>query len=72
MAKRYYDNDSDGSMINTDPSAMANLPQNVLIMKYPRETGEMNETLDDTIKGIDKQKGQDNSKRNQHEQPEKY
>jgi len=70
--KRYYDNSSDGSMINSDSSAMANLPQDVKIIKYPSTSGYLNENLNDGMSGIDGQMKKDNSKKISNLQPEKY
>ena len=61
----------DGGMISEDHSAIANLPQNVMMKPYPRPGGYMPEDLDDTIRGIDEQMGEDNRKRMQHFHPKK-
>ena len=62
----------DSGMISEDHSAIANLPQNVMMKPYPRPGGYMPEDLDDTIRGIDEQMSKDNSKMEKHLQPEKY
>jgi hypothetical protein len=61
----------DGGMIKEDHSAIANLPQSVMMKPYPRPGGYMPEDLDDTIRGIDEQMGADNSKRKAHFHPKK-
>lgn len=45
----------DAGMIREDHSAIANLPQNVMIKAYPKAYGYLPEDLDDTIRGIDGQ-----------------
>ena len=42
-------------MISENHSAIANLPQEVMIKPYPPMPGYMPEDLDDTIHGIDRQ-----------------
>jgi hypothetical protein len=64
--KRYYDGGNydgmdmrraqerrDGDMITEDRSAIANLPQNVIMREYPRHNY-MSFDLDDSIRGVDK------------------
>src|SRR6266404_4800911 len=41
----------DGGMISEDHSAIANLPQSVMMKPYPKPDGYMPEDLDDTIRG---------------------
>ena len=45
----------DAGMIHEDHSAIANLPQQVMIKPYPKTDHYMPEGLDDTISGIDRQ-----------------
>lgn len=45
----------DGGMIREDRSAIANLPQNVMMKPYPMTGPYMPEGLDDTISGVDHQ-----------------
>ena len=82
MAKRFHESyagiDSrkaqehrDAGMISEDHSAMANLPQNVMMKPWPGEDSYMPENLDDTITGINAQKNLDNSKKNAHLEPKK-
>lgn len=85
MAKRYYKNkemyagadmknrmEYDSSMmVNEDRSAMANLPQSV-IMKYYPATPYENDTIPDTIKGIDVQVRDDMKHQKKGGYPEKY
>lgn len=62
----------DGGMISEDRTAMANLPQNVIMREYPKYDGARFPHLDDTIKGIDVQR-EDDKKQNKTEQyPWKY
>jgi hypothetical protein len=82
MAKRYHEEmkmnemkrcdscDSDG-MIKENHSAIANLPQEVMIKPYPMTGPYMGETYDDTIRGIDMQMDGDDSKRRAHAKPRK-
>jgi hypothetical protein len=62
----------DGGMIREDPSAIANLPQEVRITPYEKTGPWMPEVLEDTIKGVDGQMDADDSKRRQHFKPHKY
>ncbi len=61
----------DAGMISEDHSAIANMPQNVMMKPYPKEGGYMPESLDDTIRGVDHQMGKDNSKKMAHLDPKK-
>lgn len=61
----------DAGMIREDHSAVANLPQEVSMKYWPRENGFLPEDLDDTIRGIDRQMGYDNSKKFKHLYPKK-
>jgi hypothetical protein len=61
----------DMGMINEDHSAVANLPQNVMMKSYYKETDYLPENLDDTIRGIKFQMDYDNGKRKQHFKPKK-
>lgn len=83
MAKRHYDElyagagarrtqeMQDAGMISEDRSAIANLPQSVMIKAYPKTGPYMPEGLDDRISGIDKQMDMDDSKRRAHNVPKK-
>ncbi len=83
MAKRYYSGsyegrvDSertqkhDGSMISEDRSAIANMPQNVIMKDWSDKETYMPEDIDDTIRGIDEQIREDNGKRSKHLSPRK-
>ncbi len=84
MAKRYYNEGyyagesarrseerQEGGMLSEDKSAIANMPQNVIIKMYPKAEGYMPEDLDDTLRGVDEQMGADNSKRRAHFKPKK-
>ena len=82
MAKRYHgsyeDMDSvraqerkDASMVPNGNGAHAGMPTEVVMKPYPKDNSYMPENLDDTIKGVDAQKGMDNSKRRAHNVPKK-
>lgn len=61
----------DAGMIHEDHNAIANMPQNVMIKKYPK-TGPYNpEILDDTIESVDAQMDYDDSQRARHFNPKK-
>ena len=61
----------DASMISEDHSAIANMPQNVIMREYPRHDKYLPEDLDDTISGIEHQRGIDGSKLHEHLEPKK-
>ncbi len=61
----------DGGMLSEDHSAMANMPQEVIMKMYPKENDYTPEGLDDTISGIDRQKNMDYSKMKEHLVPKK-
>lgn len=73
--KRFYDADqngyemrmkremSDSRMISEDRSAIANLPQEVMIKAYPAEPYGTYPDLNDTQSGVDRQISQDSGKR---------
>lgn len=61
----------DAGMISEDHSAMANMPQGVIMRPYPTDNDYTPENLDDTISGIDRQKGMDHSKMKSHLMPKK-
>lgn len=83
MAKRYFSGsyegreDSertqkhDGAMISEDRTAIANMPQQVIMKDWSDKKIYMPEGLDDTIRGIDEQIREDNNKRSQHLKPRK-
>jgi hypothetical protein len=75
MAKRHYEDrrkaQMEESMISEDRSAIANLPQNVMIKAYSKNDDYMPEDINDGISGIDRQIGADNSKRKAHNVPKK-
>lgn len=88
MAKRYHDSTGpayydgmsarreqekqDAGMISEDHSAIANLPQNVMIKPYPMAGAYMAEGLDDRISGVDRQMDTlDGAKRRAHTVPKK-
>lgn len=61
----------DAGMIHEDHRAIANLPQEVRIMAYPKTGPYMPEGLDDTLRGIDQQVNYDDSQRKKHFFPKK-
>lgn len=61
----------DADMIYEDQSAMANLPQNVVMRPYPPTGPLLPERLDDTIRGVDYQMDVDDSQRARHMKPRK-
>jgi hypothetical protein len=69
---RRYQEMKDAGMIHEDHSAIANLPQNVMIKDWEHRGSYMPENLDDTARGIDRQMDEDGSKRSRHERPHKY
>ena len=79
MAKRkFYDateremESKEGSMLSDDRSAIANLPQNVMMKPYPRCPYGVESRLDDSISGIDRQIGADDSAARRGRSKEKY
>jgi hypothetical protein len=61
----------DAGMIHENHSAIANLPQEVMIKPYPKSGSYIPENLDDTIKGVDRQIDYDDNKRREHFMPKK-
>jgi hypothetical protein len=61
----------DGSMISEDHSAIANLPQNVIMKDWADHEAYLPDILDDTIVGINKQINYDDRKRSEHFVPKK-
>ena len=72
MAKKYYGSgkyegyegrnrqeSADSKMISYDYSATANLPQNVIMKKYAKTPVMGRASLEDTVRGVDYQMGQD-------------
>lgn len=64
----------DGAMIREDHSAIANLPQNVVMREYPRSPYVDQPDLNDNIRGIDEQMWKDSHGRDVKKggYPEKY
>jgi hypothetical protein len=77
-AKRYHEDGyrkeemREAGMINEDHSAIANLPQSIMIKGYPKTGPYMPENLDDTIRGVDKQMDKDDSDLKRHMRPRKF
>lgn len=61
----------DGSMIREDHSAVANLPQNVIMRPYRKGGYGIPEGLNDTIEGVDRQMAYDNKEMDKHLYPKK-
>ena len=61
----------DGGMIFEDRSAVANLPQEVMMKPWPMTRDYMPEGLHDDIRSVDAQMDMDNSKRREHNVPKK-
>lgn len=61
----------DGGMIMEDRSAIANLPQEVMMKPWEREHSYMPEDLHDDIRSVDHQIGLDTGKRNAKLMPKK-
>lgn len=61
----------DGGMLHEDRSAIANMPQNIIMRPYPDNGMYMPEELDDTIRGVDAQINMDDRKRREHNVPKK-
>lgn len=71
MEARRHQEMQDAGMIHSDPHAIANLPQNVMIKMYPKTGPYLPEILDDTIRGIDHQMDYDDSQRRKNFYPKK-
>ncbi len=60
------------NLLSEDHSAMANLPQGVKMMMYPRDTGSyLPMGYDDTLAGIDKQMRESNTEKMRYLKPRK-
>jgi len=62
----------DAGMIRENHAAIANMPQEVMIKPWPSMGSYLPEGLDDTISGVNRQMGADDSKRSAHNVPHKY
>ena len=77
MAKRYYSSEgnaaasSDGAMLHNDESAMACMPQNVVMKHYSTGVGHMFMDISDTLTAIDKQIASDGSTMSKATKPRK-
>lgn len=61
----------DSGMINENPNAIANLPQEVMIKSYPKSNNYLPEGIDDTGRGVDMQMDYDDGKRSARMYPKK-
>ena len=68
---RRYREMADAGMIHEDRSAVANLPQQVIYRPYGDPTRYIPEEINDTIIGVDRQKGYDMRKTLEHFYPKK-
>jgi len=68
--KRYYEEKKqekrDGGMLNSATGEVANMPQDVKYHAWPTAHDYMGGNLDDTITGINKQIGEDESAAKRH------
>lgn len=62
----------DAAMIGNEHSKFANLPTEVMMKPYPPCPAYMDYEMEDNIRGIDKQLGEDNSARRRGTDPHKY
>lgn len=62
---------SDGDMIPSGSGKYANMPDSVVMRPWSEPHDYMPEHLDDTVRGIDHQIGEDESKRDRHMHPKK-
>lgn len=62
----------DFGMIKEDRSAVANLPRDVMIKPFPHCPYGLESSLDDTIRGIDRQIGADDSAARRNRSKSKY
>jgi hypothetical protein len=82
MAKRHHHSDmrpnemhaeaKDSGMIHNEHSKFANLPTEVMLKPYSMAPAYMDFDMEDNIRGIDKQIGEDNSARKRGFSPHKY
>lgn len=71
MDERRAQEREDAGMISEDHSAIANMPQNVIMREYPRHSDYLDGDLNDTIAGVDRQRGMDHSQMKKHNVPKK-
>jgi hypothetical protein len=85
MAKRYHNSKhvgdgmdarrrkelEDPAFVTEDYNAPSNLPQHVVMRPYPKANYYLNEGLDDTLSGIDRQMEGDYSQMRKHLKPKK-
>ena len=73
MEARRHQEMQDAGMLHEDHSAVANMPQNVMMKPWPSAGHYMPEdVLDDTIRGVDRQMGElDGGKERKHMVPKK-
>lgn len=71
MASRRHQEHEDAGMIHEDHSAVANLPQQVIMKPFGKSYNDLDGRLDDGISGIDRQIGMDHGKMKSHNVPKK-
>lgn len=69
---RYAQEREDYGMINQDPHALANMPQNIIMKTYPAMGGGLPEVLNDTMRGVDRQIKKDSGQMHKHLKPHEY
>ena len=72
MAGRRHQEMKDAGMISEDKSAVANMPQNVIMRAWPRADMGLDSRLDDKISGVNKQMDEDLKGARRHMDPTKY
>ena len=63
---------ADWGMIHEDRTAVANVPQEVMYHSYPKDRFDLDGDLDDTLRGIDEQMGEDHSQMMRYNSPRKF
>ena len=71
MDARRHQEHVDGQMLSEDHSAVANLPQGVVMKPFGRSEGYLPDGLNDGITGIDNQRGLDHRQMMRHYAPKK-
>jgi len=59
-------------MIGAGQHDFANMPQHITMKEWPSDHVGMPEDLDDSIRGIDRQMGEDNSRKHKNLSPHKW
>lgn len=72
MAERRNQEMRDAGMISEDHGAVANMPQEVKYVSWPKNARGLEGYLDDSIRGIDKQMNEDEGMAHRHNAPHKW